>query len=136
MQATGIIGVVTVLLLGCGTAGTSSGGAPPTANARITVRVRGAGAGRVTSTPTGIDCPGSCSTTAQVGTHLTLTAQPGGGSAFAGWGSACTGSGGCIISIAKDADVDVTFQRAYEMVDLTDRLGGGSPGVTPTDSRW
>jgi uncharacterized repeat protein (TIGR02543 family) len=50
------------------------------------------GSGSVTSNPTGISCPSSCSASFVTGTNIVLTAVPAsGGWTFAGWSGACAG---------------------------------------------
>jgi hypothetical protein len=51
----------------------------------LTLQLRGDGAGRVVSTPAGIDCPGACSATFPAGVAPDLVATPVGASAFGGW---------------------------------------------------
>ena len=51
----------------------------------------GQGTGRVTSEPAGIDCGKICGATI-AGGRVTLTAEPGPNSYFAGWTGACEGS--------------------------------------------
>jgi uncharacterized repeat protein (TIGR02543 family) len=69
----------------------------------VTVRLLGAGQGRVKSTPPGIDCPGVCSAAfisiddPGKAEPVVLTATPEAGSVFDGWGELCTGSGSCKI---------------------------------------
>jgi PKD repeat protein len=56
---------------------------------RLSVTVSGPGS--VTSSPSGISCPGDCSETYPEGTSVTLTASPSPGSTFTGWSGACKG---------------------------------------------
>jgi hypothetical protein len=52
----------------------------------------GSGSGTVTSAPGGVDSGSACTATFDPGQTLTLTAKPEGGSRFAGWSGACTGT--------------------------------------------
>ena len=81
---------------------------PPQGQHRLTVVVQGKG--RVTSSPAGIDCESlSCSADFTSGTTVTLIAAPASGYGFAGWGTDCTGAGGCTLSVSKDATVYANF---------------------------
>jgi Divergent InlB B-repeat domain len=62
---------------------------------KITVVV--AGRGRVTSTPRGLSCPGTCHTSFTVGA-VGLTAKASRGWRFAGWSGACHGITSCVAS--------------------------------------
>lgn len=75
-----------------------------------TLSVSGSGSGSVTSSPTGISCPGACSHSYANGTTVTLTATPAAGSTFAGWsGSGCSGTGTCMVTMSSDQGVTATF---------------------------
>jgi len=81
---------------------------PPRGQYRLTVWVQGKG--RVTSSPAGIDCEtSSCSADFASGTTVTLTPAPASGYGFAGWGTDCSGAGGCTLSVSKDATVYANF---------------------------
>ena len=61
----------------------------------VSVALLGSGQGNVTSSPAQITCGSAgttCSRRFNAGTSVTLTATAGSGSAFAGWGGACTGT--------------------------------------------
>lgn len=79
----------------------------------LTVEKSGTGSGTVTSSPAGIDCGSSCSTSSSsfaAGTAVTLTATPDSGSAFAGWsGGGCSGTGPCTVTMSSDQTVTATF---------------------------
>jgi len=77
---------------------------------QLTVKVEGDGAGSVTSSPAGINCGSDCTETYDPGTGVTLTATPQGGSTFAGWGGACTGSSTtCTLTMNAARSVTATF---------------------------
>jgi hypothetical protein len=69
------------------------------------------GPGSVASSPNGIDCraPGTCSATFSDGADVSLTATPAAGATFAGWGGACSGSGGCSLVLSADRQVLARF---------------------------
>lgn len=77
----------------------------------LTVSV--SGTGTVTSNPSGIDCGTTCKASFQSGTQVTLTATPGAGSVFAGWGGACTGTGTCNLTLTADTSVTATFTAVH-----------------------
>ena len=52
----------------------------------------GAGSGRVTSSPSGIDCGTQCLSPYTEGAMVVLTATPEPGSMFAGWSGDCSGT--------------------------------------------
>src|SRR5438132_13415675 len=49
---------------------------PPPAMVAITVTPIGTGGGRVLSTPSGVDCPGSCGMSVPAGSKVSVAAQP------------------------------------------------------------
>jgi hypothetical protein len=72
-------------------------------NARSTVR---------SSNPAGIiDCGGTCSATFDNGASVTLTALPTTGTAFAGWGGACSGTGSCTVIMNANKTITASFKR-------------------------
>lgn len=75
----------------------------------LTVIRAGSGSGTVTSSPSGINCGSTCSATFTSGAVVTLTATAASGSTFAGWNGACTGMGGCTVSMTASRNVTATF---------------------------
>ena len=75
----------------------------------LTVTVAGTGGGTVTSSPSGITCPGTCTANFTSGTPVTLTETPAAGSSFAGWSGACTGTGSCAVTMSSSKAVTATF---------------------------
>src|SRR5258708_13904816 len=59
-----------------------------------TLTVGVTGGGKVTSSPSGVSCPGTCTVAFTYGTTVTLTASANAGYTFAGWSGACSGTGG------------------------------------------
>jgi hypothetical protein len=80
--------------------------------ASVCVALTGTGSGSVSSAPGGIECGSICETGITPGTQITLTATPEGGSTFAGWRGACTGTGTCTVSPATGASVTAVFRRS------------------------
>src|SRR6266536_334476 len=81
----------------------------------LTVTLAGAGTGTVTSSPTGINCPGTCSGTFTNVSQVTLTATPATGFGFAGWSGACTGTA-TTCSVAATASVTATFSASLQSI--------------------
>jgi uncharacterized repeat protein (TIGR03803 family) len=92
--------------------------------------VTDSGSGTVTSSPTGINCGSVCSADFASGTQVSLTASPSQGSAFTGWSGACTGTGGCSVTMNVATNVTATFAPlASEKVLYS--FKGGSDGADP-----
>src|SRR5438552_7153387 len=99
-------------------------------SATITVAPNGTGSGRVTSSPAGIDCPGACTLTVQIGTPVTLTAHPDADTTFLGWGAACAGGTVCKLVPYSDQTLWANFEvRAQPPVSTCKGIG---PSDTPT----
>jgi len=81
---------------------------PPPATALLSVVLVGSGSGRVTSSPAGIDCPGSCAVSLPVGTAVTVSAAADATSQLAGFGAGCSGMS-CTLTLAADTTVYVNF---------------------------
>ena len=80
----------------------------------LSVTVSPQGGGTVTSSPAGINCPGTCKATYTSGTSVTLTATPAtaaGYTKFTGWGGDCTGTTTCTLTMDKDHSVKASFSK-------------------------
>lgn len=75
--------------------------------ALLTVTIPGSGS--VTSSPAGINCPGTCSSNFAPGTQVTLSPSAGSGYIFTSWGGACSGSGNCVVNFSADTTVSALF---------------------------
>jgi hypothetical protein len=88
------------------------------------------GSGTVTSNPTGISCPSTCSVAFHGSPQVTLTATPGSGWTFSSWAGACSGSGSCTVAMNTAQSVSATFlQNPTLTVSVS---GGGTVSSSPT----
>jgi hypothetical protein len=99
----------------------------------LSVSREGAGAGSVTSAPSGISCGTDCSEVYDHGTTVTLSANAAGGSTFAGWTGACTGTGSCTVSMTQARSVTATFNVQQRQLTVT-KSGGAADAGTVTDT--
>jgi hypothetical protein len=81
----------------------------PTFN--LTVATSGNGSGSVGVFPAGTTCGVGCYSYAS-GTSVTLTAAAASGSSFTGWSGACSGSGGCLVTMSTSQSVSANFDLA------------------------
>jgi hypothetical protein len=86
------------------------------------------GGGTVTSADGSLNCTSSCSSTYLPGATATLTATPAVGSAFSGWGGACSGTGPCVVTMSAAKSVTATF-TALPNFTLTVTPGGTGKGL-------
>lgn len=78
-------------------------------NQVLTVTQPGSGAGRVVSSPGGVDCPSACSAPFPLASTVTLTATAAANSIFVGWTGACSGNGPCTVSMYGARQVGANF---------------------------
>jgi hypothetical protein len=98
-----------------------------------------AGSGRVTSAPAGISCPASCTGQFGADAAVALTATPTPGWSFAGWGEACSGTGGCTVTMNGPKAVTATFAPPDTVYALAVAVAGGTvtsdvPGIVCGDA--
>ncbi len=87
-----------------------------------------AGTGTISSSPAGIDCPSTCSATYKTGSQVTLTETPSGGSGFAGWGGACSGtSSTCTVTLSANQSVSASFNQGSGNVTLNVTANNTAP---------
>ena len=110
---------------------------PSTATAavrhQLTVQGSGTGSGRVTSTPSGINCiitsgraaVTGCSAPFNQGWSVKLTAQPNAGHAFGGWVQPCSGTGTCHVYMNAARTATAEFRKGPFTIKIT----GGTTGV-------
>ena len=90
------------------------------------------GAGVVSSSPPGINCPAQCTASFAPSTVVTLTAAPQGGGTFSGWSGGCTGSGACSVTMGANMSVAAAFSTPPGSHILTVNVNGeGSVRSTP-----
>jgi phospholipase C len=77
---------------------------------QLTVQSAGTGAGTVTSSPSGINCPQTCTAGFAKGSKVVLTAAPAAGTTFAGWSGLCTGLATCNLTLEASTTVTPTFE--------------------------
>jgi phospholipase C len=90
------------------TVGSGSGSSGST---QLTVASAGTGGGNVTSSPSGINCPGTCTASFSKGAVVVLTATPENSTTFAGWSGLCTGLGTCKLTMSASTTVTSTFEQ-------------------------
>jgi hypothetical protein len=95
--------------------GPSPAAAMPAEEARVllTVRIEGAGGGRVRIEPRGAACAETCDREFSAGTRVTLTAEPVKGSRFEGWDDTCAGDEDgrkCSFVLDREREVSATFE--------------------------
>jgi Tol biopolymer transport system component len=105
----GSAGAATVAVTTTGGTGSLASAFTYLAPLGLSVALAGSGAGRVTSSPTGIDCGVDCGEAFPNGTLVTLTATPTAGVVFTGWSGACAGTGTCQVMLTGPVSVTATF---------------------------
>jgi hypothetical protein len=99
----------------------------------LTVAKTGSGTGTVTSSPAGINCGGTCSSSYNHGTQVVLTAAPTSGATFAGWsgpGVSCPGTGTCTVTVTAATTVTATFTTVTYTLTVATNGGTGTGVVT------
>jgi Divergent InlB B-repeat domain len=105
---------------------------PETSKFKLMVSKAGTGSGKVTSSPSGIDCGATCTAEFEEGTKVTLTQEAAAGSKFSGWSGACTGTGSCVVTMTEAKSVTASFEAtAKAKFKLTvSKAGAGQGKVT------
>ncbi len=104
------------------------------APSKLTVTKSGTGTGKVTSTPAGIDCGATCSAGFEKGKEVELKQEASAGSAFIEWTGACSGSGGCKVTMSEARSVGAKF----DLIPTSKPNGGGggsSKDGAPPDTK-
>jgi len=99
----------------------------------VTVTMAGAGAGTVTSTPAGINCPTTCSASFPQNTQVTLSETPAANNTFTGWSGACSGATTCTVLLTAAEAVTAIFGISSPSYTFTVAMAGAGTGtVTST----
>lgn len=110
--------------------------APPAEHV-VSVAFEGTGAGRVTSSPAGIDCPGTCAAAFAEGTAVTLTAAGVAPAEHTRWRlpDSCGDSADCTLTIDAPTATSVRFDRPHNIVFVTpDTVAGNFGGAAEADA--
>lgn len=95
----------------------------------LSVTLSGVGQGTLTSDPTGISCPSTCTEGFAQGRAVALSATPAPHSAFAGWSGACTGGEStCRVTMSAAKAVGAEFVPIPPQT-LSVSLGGSGEGL-------
>ena len=98
----------------------------------LTTTVSGSGSGTVISSPAGINCGTTCSSTFVQNQTITLTAVPAALSTFTGWGGACSGTQlTCSVTMSDARSVQAGFATASWVVPLATALDGNFGWTSP-----
>ncbi len=97
----------------------------------LKVKKTGTGTGKVTSSPTGIDCGSDCEESYEEGKVVTLSQAADAGSTFVKWTGACSGSGACEVtmSAAKEVTAEFSLKPATEFSLTVNKAGTGTGTV-------
>lgn len=101
---------------------------------QLNVATAGSGTGTVTSTPAGITCGSggsTCSTAYSIDATVNLTATPDTGFGFLGWSGACSGNGGCTLTMNQSQSVTATFNPFVALSVSTAGTGTGTVTTNP-----
>jgi len=118
------------LTIGCGGSGSGSSSGQ-TQSDQVTVAAPQSGQGTITSSPAGINCPGTCSATFDRGTSLTLTAMPATNYYFSGWSGACSGNTPCTLTVNGSEHVSASFAAGNSLTVTTTGTGTGTVSSSP-----
>jgi hypothetical protein len=96
----------------------------------VTLRMKGTGQGTVTSSPSGIECPGDCSGNYVFKAHLQLIASPSPGSEFDHWSVTGCGSSTCSITVRSPRTINAVFVAVGKRTLTVSKAGNGAGVVT------
>jgi hypothetical protein len=91
-----------------------------------------ADAGLVTSSPSGVSCPTTCSAVFDYGTEIVLTETPASGWIFTGWGGACSGSAStCTLIVDSTLNLSASFTDSLSLSVSVIGTSGGTVTSSP-----
>lgn len=99
---------------------------------KMTIAKQGAGQGKITSAPAGIDCGDACEFSYDGGTAITLTATPDQYFRFDGWSGACSGIDPCVITLNSNTTVSASFSPIVKnrtLLNFSPYLNGQDPNL-------
>jgi uncharacterized repeat protein (TIGR01451 family) len=113
---------------------------PPVVTFPLNVTLIGTGTGSVTDNLGSINClntagviSGTCSANYPAGTAVTLTATPTQPSTFGGYFGACTGTGGCSVTMNSAQSVTASFVPPPKMIPVPLTPGTNATGMATYD---
>lgn len=74
-------------------------------------------------------CKANCTISLETGSSVSISAQPAGGSSFAGWGGACQGQGACKLRVDGSTSLTATFNADKPQALTFVKLGSGTGSV-------
>jgi uncharacterized repeat protein (TIGR02543 family) len=89
----------------------------------------------ITSNPSGVSCPATCSANFPAGTNITLTAAPPPGWSFGSWGGACAVfalESSCQVGMGSDQSATATFVHAHRLTLNVFGYNSATGSVTPS----
>jgi len=116
-----------------------SGSSNPDLRYLVAVSIQGDGSGRVTSSPSGINCGVDCGEEYPSGTALVLSATPSADSVFDGWSGACGGSatptagGSASLTAGGNGNCGLTVATSILSVTAAFKLNTPPPVVSPVE---
>jgi hypothetical protein len=96
---------------------------------RLKVSKTGAGSGSTSVSPSGLNCGSGCWAYAS-GASVGVSASPAEGAKFDGWSGACSGTGGCNVSMTTHRSVTATFSALAVKLTVT-KSGNGTVTSAP-----
>lgn len=103
---------------------TVSVGNPPVGTSVLVVEVQGEG--KVTSQPSGINCPSSCAKVIPTGDSITLIAEP--STEFKSWQGCNSSSNTCTVQMLENKTVSATFESVATEVSISPSQVSLTPG--------